>query len=134
MLIQTIVVRSHDTSYGGFPWVCEVVVKLDSKAWTKLRTKGQLGQLYGVDISNEVYKLTNQLVPAYNPTVSDRDRAKNGIKTIRLSYYFKDHDAAEALGCEVKRFKSGDIVPAFGACAVVYDARRLSKLTLVGAQ
>jgi hypothetical protein len=71
---------------------CEVIVEIDVKYWTKLRSKGHLGQLYGVDISNAVYSIYG--VPAWNPTVGDRARAKNGIKTIRLEYTY---DPAKAI-------------------------------------
>ena len=60
-----------------------VTVTMDAKAWTKARSKG-LGMLYGIDISNAVYREYG--IKAYNPTVADRDRAKAGIKTIQLYY------------------------------------------------
>lgn len=129
--IQTIVVRAHDSSYGGYAYVCEVVAKVDAKHWTKLRNAKDLGVLYGIDISNEAYALTNRLVPTHNPSVSDRDRAKDGIKTVRLSYYFRDHNAAEKLGLEVICLKSGECMAGFGACEVVYDSRKqVSKASL----
>lgn len=121
--IQMIVVRSHDSSYGGYPYVCEVIVQCDAKEWNKLKKANDLGSLYGVDISNEVYRITDELVPAWNPSVCDRDRAKAGVKTIRLSYYFRDHNAAEKLGLEVKRMKNGECFASFGACEVIYDSR-----------
>jgi hypothetical protein len=61
-----------------------VKVTCDAKAWAKMAAKGQLGALYGIDISNAVYQASG--VQASNPIVSDQLRAKNGIKVIELSY------------------------------------------------
>ncbi|CAM6004839.1 unnamed protein product [Sphagnum balticum] len=61
-----------------------VKVTMDAKAWLECKAKGQLGSLYGVDISNAVYRLSG--VKASCPIVSDRDRAKNGIKVLELTY------------------------------------------------
>lgn len=63
-----------------------VTVQINVKDWTRLRNKGQLGALYGIDISNKVYQI-NRDIRAYNPTVSDRGRAVNGMKTITLEYW-----------------------------------------------
>jgi hypothetical protein len=62
----------------------KVRVRMDAKAWHKLAKAGDLGFLYGVDISNEAYRAYG--VKASNPTVSDRDRAQGGLKWIDLYY------------------------------------------------
>lgn len=59
-------------------------VAIDAKAWRSAKAKGHLGQLYGVDISNAVYRAFS--VKAYQPTVSDRQRAVKGVKTVSLWY------------------------------------------------
>lgn len=65
----------------------QVKVQICSKEWNGIKAKGQLGQLYGVDISNLLYQ--DYGVQAYCPSVGDRDRAKNGLKTIDLTYQDK---------------------------------------------
>lgn len=65
-----------------------VKVTLSAKEWFKAKNQGQLGQLYGVDISNAVYREYG--VKAIYPIVGDRDRAKNGIKLIKLTYHDKE--------------------------------------------
>lgn len=61
-----------------------VEIRLDAKEWAKMRSKGQLGQLYGIDVSNAAYRQYG--VKAHNPTVSDKARARGGIKWIDLYY------------------------------------------------
>jgi hypothetical protein len=62
----------------------KVRVRVDAKYWNGMKKRGQLGCLYGIDISNECYKVHG--VKAYNPTVSDKDRASGGLKWITLYY------------------------------------------------
>ncbi len=62
----------------------KVCVEMDAGEWTKAKRDNALGQLYGIDISNEVYHLTG--VKAYEPSVNDRNRSKDGIKLIELYY------------------------------------------------
>jgi len=62
----------------------KVRVRLDAKVWAKLKKANQLGQLYGIDISNAVSREYG--VKAYQPTVADRDNARGGIKWIDLWY------------------------------------------------
>lgn len=119
MNIKSISVRTFDSSYGGYPYVADVVAEFQAKDWTRAKAKGGLGALY-LDVSNEVYRLTNRLVPAWNPSVSHDARAKSGIKTVRLSYYFRDHEAAIALGLEVRKLASGECLARYGTCATVY--------------
>jgi hypothetical protein len=105
-LISSVI--AQETNYGGmggYPWEVNVVVRMPVKEWAKLKKKGQLGQLYGIDISNALYAM-NQNIPAHCPTVSDRDRAKNGIKTIRLSYRLTDPKRAEGLGLTLVKRRS----------------------------
>jgi hypothetical protein len=95
-------------SNTGYKFECLVKIQIDVKEWTAFKKRGALGVLYGIDVSNAVYALSNRLVPAHNPSVDDTQRAKNGIKTIRLSYYFDSADAAEKLGVKIKRNKAGE--------------------------
>ncbi len=62
-----------------------VTVQVDAKFWHKARAKNDLGYLYGVAISNAVAH-ADPAIYAYCPTVSDRAKAKGGIKTIQLTY------------------------------------------------
>ena len=64
-----------------------VKITMDVKNWNSARASG-LGSLYGIDVSNAVYREYG--VKAYNPIVSDRLKAKGGIKLIELSYYDTD--------------------------------------------
>lgn len=61
-----------------------VTVSMCSKEWCKTRAKGNLGQLYGIDISNTLYHEFG--IRAYMPSVGDRERASSGVKTITLTY------------------------------------------------
>jgi hypothetical protein len=62
-----------------------VRVSMPVKVWAAFKKSRQLGQLYGIDISNSIYAM-DRTVYAYNPTVDDRRNAKHGIKTISLTY------------------------------------------------
>jgi hypothetical protein len=62
----------------------KVRVRMDAKEWLKIKKQNGLGMLYGVDISNEVHSQTG--IKAYNPSVSDQDRAQGGIKWLTLYY------------------------------------------------
>ncbi len=119
--IQSITISVHDTSFGGFPYVATVKVDINAKDWTKLRNAKGLGSLYGIDIGNAVYKIDSN-IPAYNPMVSDRARAKNGVKSITLQYHFKDHDKAEAMGMLTHKFKDGSRAPKYGCHVELYEA------------
>lgn len=62
----------------------KVTVTMSIKEFNKAK-KDSLGQLFGIDISNHVYREYG--VKAYNPTVDGiKTRAKNGIKTLQLYY------------------------------------------------
>jgi len=65
-----------------------VRVAIPAKQWQAAKRKGQLGQLYGVDISNFVYHACG--VRAYNPTVDASRRAMDGVKFIELVYQDSD--------------------------------------------
>lgn len=67
--------------------VC-VRIRMDAKAWRK----ADKGALYGIDVSNEVYRRHG--VKACEPTVADRDRASGGLKWIDL--YYTDEAWVEA--------------------------------------
>lgn len=84
-----------------------VRVSIEAKAWHRAKRQGQLGMLYGVDISNAVHR--SHGVPAYNPTVSDKERARNGIKYVTLTYYaVKPQYALTSLG--IRRAPQGNAV------------------------
>jgi hypothetical protein len=61
-----------------------VRVAIPASQWHESKRKGDLGHLYGVDISNFIYHATG--VHAYYPTVDDRTRASGGVKVIELTY------------------------------------------------
>lgn len=114
--IKSIYALNFDNSFGGYPWKVVVSVTMPSKEWTDLKKKGALGQLYGIEISNYVYALNNN-IPAHCPTVDDSQRAKKGIKTVELTYFLSSNqaDKAEALGLKVIKLKNGEV------CAESYD-------------
>ena len=62
----------------------QVLVRMDAKAWAKYRAQSDLGHLYGVAISNAVYRDFG--VKAYCPMVGDKANARKGIKSIELTY------------------------------------------------
>jgi hypothetical protein len=111
--IKSITAKASNYLGDHGSWLVEVVVSVDAKAWTKLRDKRNLGQLYGIDISNAVYAV-NKNIPAHCPTVDDRSRASKGFKTIRLSYRLSNPEAAERLGLKVMRYKNGEHAHSWG--------------------
>ena len=70
--------------YRLSPELVSVKVSMPIGAWNTARALSQLGHLYGVDISNAVYRSSG--VKASMPTVDDSARAKGGIKVIELTY------------------------------------------------
>lgn len=99
--IKSIYACVHDTSYDGYPFKVIVKVTMPVAEWTKYRKSGNLGQLYGLEISNAVYRV-NDAICASNPMVDDRQRAKQGVKTLTLTYFDRDFSRAAKLGLEVK--------------------------------
>ncbi len=99
--IINITAMLHDSSYGGYPWKTMVRIEIDSKWWARIRKANGLGMLYGVDISNAVGRI-NSNIRAYQPTVDDQSRARKGIKTITLTYFSQDYEAARKIGFNVK--------------------------------
>lgn len=80
---------SRRTSYDGpYSKTLCVTFKMDAKLWTKYRNSGWLGSLYGIDLVN--YLSRSGIINEYAvPTVSDRDRASKGIKTIHVEYVLR---------------------------------------------
>ena len=97
--IKSITASTHDNSFGGYPFRVDVIVKMETKAYKQF--KNNLGHLYGVLISNEVYRI-NPAIKAHGPMVDASRRAKKGVKTIILSYFDKDLDNAAKLGLIVE--------------------------------
>lgn len=62
----------------------ECVALVNADYWKREKAKGRLGVLYGIDLSNAIYHEFG--VKAYCPSVGDRDRARNGVKRITLTY------------------------------------------------
>lgn len=94
-------------SNTGYKVECIVKVEMPADEWKITQRMGHLGALYGVDISNEVYRISNRLVPAHNPMVDDSKRAKNGIKYITLTYHYDDVESAHRLGLECHKTTAG---------------------------
>lgn len=112
-------VSVHDTSYGGYPYKATVYILItDAVAFKKL--KGNLGNLV-VDVNNEVYRRSGNLVPAYNPSIDSQGskRFKNGVKTMEFVYFFKDHSLAETLGIELLKLKNGEVLPKYSSWSVI---------------
>lgn len=97
-----------------------VYVQMDSKEWTKIKNKKQLGHLYGVAISNEVYRIMHKSVVAWNPSVDDSRRASKGIKTLVLRYPMTEKQC-QALAVDMSSYST-----------LLY-APKTSSLRLVGA-
>lgn len=114
------------TGTGRHDADCTVTVTMNSKEFSKAKKNGHLGFLYGTDISNEVYRLTNRLVQAYNPSVDDSQRSFNGIKTITLSYGVAAGGAA-ALGLAHNVLANGAIVLKYNASIELVKAPKLSQ-------
>lgn len=88
-------------------WEVSVSRRIAAKAWAQLKKRGALGLLYGVDVSNAVYRL-NSGIPARCPTVDDSARASKGFKTIRLIYRSEDLKGAAQVGLAVKTMRNGE--------------------------
>ena len=93
-----------------------VKVRCDAKEFNKIKAKGDLGQLYGIDISNEVYRTRG--VTACNPTVDSHGRVRNGYKWVTLIYKDDTWDTykpilnssaeSELIECADTELKQGD--------------------------
>jgi hypothetical protein len=99
--ITHVCVRNHDSSFGGYKWRLDASVSVDAKYWHKLNKTGNLGNLYGIDIGNKLARDYNLCFFA-TPMVDDSRRAKAGIKSITLTYFFKDDAIAESLDVKFK--------------------------------
>jgi hypothetical protein len=72
-------------SQFGFETTVSVSFKIDVKEWNRLRKARQLGSLYNTDLSN--YLSRKGVLRFYAvPSVDDRRRAKDGVKTIHVSF------------------------------------------------
>jgi hypothetical protein len=87
----------ESTPYAERTFTATVTVTMDAKTWRKQRDRGALGVLYSVDISNAVYRM-HPGIHATSPIVSDRKRAKAGLKTVELQYAVTAENAAR-FGC-----------------------------------
>ena len=65
-----------------------VLVSVEAKHWHAAKAKGQLGALYGLDISNAVFHMHQ--VKAHNPTVGDYGKARDGVKQFTFDYADKE--------------------------------------------
>ncbi len=109
--IKSILVTTHDSSFGGYPYKAIVSVDVtDLKAFKKLQ--GKLGSLVH-DVNDETYRISNKLIPAYNPSV-DEKRASKCVKKITFTYFFKDHAVAKAIGLDVKTLRNGESFASYG--------------------
>lgn len=77
-MVKVLSVKRRDAS------TVMVRVSVPFEAWKHAAKTGNLGFLYGVDISNLVYRTHG--VAAYNPTVDDTARPLSGVKFIDLYY------------------------------------------------
>lgn len=80
-LRRTFLDFSH-VQYGSTIYVTFKMLKED---WEQIRKQGQLGHLYGTDLSNFLSRqgILNQYCV---PVVDDRKRCKAGVKTISVEY------------------------------------------------
>lgn len=117
-------------SHTGYKLEANITIEVDAAYWKRLQKAGNLGQLYGIDVSNAVYALTNKLVPAWNPSVDHRSNARKGIKTVKLTYYFDDVRAGIALGLKHFVGKSGEVHFDYGASVNLLARRNHLKLVV----
>lgn len=110
----TITALTVAASNTGYKLEAIVKIAVDAKYWSYMKRNRQLGFLYGVDVSNEVYRRSCRLIPAHNPSVDDRKRASAGIKSITLTYYFDSVENAYKLGIECHKTKEG-LIPKFSS-------------------
>lgn len=131
------ITANASSAYGATDmFEINVTITIDAKTWSKLAKQQRLGELYGVDVGNAVYRI-NSNIRAYNPMVNDRARASKGLKTITLMYTDTNLDAAEALGLEVKRYKNGQGFLAYSTRSYLLEKPIVinkPELKLVGAQ
>jgi hypothetical protein len=119
--IESITARSSNyLGAGDHLWNVDVLIRIPVKVWNAYRKQKDLGYLYGVAVSNAVYRL-NQNIPASHPIVNDNARASKGWKNIKLSYVLSDPNAAEKLGLKVLRCKNGSFSNAYGDRVVILD-------------
>ncbi len=116
MIIKSVYVKGHDSSYGGYKVKYLATIQIDAAEFKKL--KGDLGNLV-LRVNNELYKTYK--VPAYNPSIDSTGakRAKNGVKTLVFEYFSNDMELAEHLGLDIMRLKNGETLVKFAACSEV---------------
>lgn len=90
----------RDSNSMGYKAELNVTVEIDAKTWHKAKKVGNLGMIYNVDIGNDLFRDYNY--PAYFPMVSDKRRAKNGIKTVELTFFTNNLRDVEKLGLECR--------------------------------
>ncbi len=81
--------RFKDLTFSKSEWCGDIIIHctftMDIKVWKKYRDSGSLGQIYNCDLSN--YLSRKGILNKYCvPTVSDRDNARKGRKTIRVEF------------------------------------------------
>lgn len=107
--IEVVRVKEHDTSYGGYRWKLECVVNVNAKDWNRAKKDKTLGHFYNTEIGNKLNKFYG--FNRYGvPSVSDSGRAKNGVKQVVISHYFRSNDLAERLGIKLKKLKNGHAI------------------------
>lgn len=75
--------HKHGEDFGS-PTL-SVTFTMDVKVWKSYRDAGDLGAIYGTELSN--YLSRKGILKEYCvPIVSDRDNARRGRKTIRIEY------------------------------------------------
>lgn len=102
--IQNISVSHHDSGFGGYRWKLEVRVDVDKTEWHALKKKNQLGQLYGIDVGNALFRSGYDKHGYSVPQIDDKPRCKGNIKSIGYTVLFNSDEAAEAYGIKFKDF------------------------------
>lgn len=75
-----------DLKHHAFGSTLYVSFRISKATWDRYRKHGGLGMLYGVDLSNYLGRIgvLNQYCV---PVIDDKRRAKDGFKTIEVTYY-----------------------------------------------
>lgn len=94
---------SHYGASEADMFCLEVIISVDSKAYNSLKKKQDPVQGFLVSLKNIVYDATQIDSLPHFEAGRDSKRAKNGLKTIRCTFYITKGKASQ-LGADVKNF------------------------------
>lgn len=108
--IKSLILREHDTSFGGYKIKFVAQIEIDAIDFKKL--KGVLGGLV-IEVNNHLCKQYG--IPTHSPTIDGiRLRAKNKVKTLTFTYFSNDTALAERMGMRMIKTSEG-LIPEWGS-------------------